>query len=111
SQRIEAVEGGGMAAIVDMVVERYLHADYRAAHPEVVEALRAQLLRTDAAGYAATCHAVRAVNWLDALSSIRVPTLVIAGARDIGAPPAMAQAIAERIAGSKLVVFDNASHL
>jgi len=111
SQRIAAVEAGGMAAVADMVVERYLHADWRAAHPEAAAALRAQLLRSDPAGYLANCQAVRAVDWLDKLSTIRVPTLVIAGARDVGATPAMAQAIAERIAGSKLVVFDDASHL
>jgi 3-oxoadipate enol-lactonase len=111
SQRIAAVEAGGMAAVADMVVERYLHADFRAAYPERASALREQLLRSDAAGYVASCRAVRAVDWLDRLQAIRVPTLVIAGARDVGAPPAMAQAIAERIAGSKLVVLDDASHL
>ena len=54
---------------------------------------------------------MRAVDWLDRLPSIRVPTLVIAGARDVGATPAMAQAIAERIPGAQLRVFDDASHL
>ena len=51
--RIAAVEQGGMAAVADAVVERYLHADYRAAHPEVAARLRARLLRTDPAGYLA----------------------------------------------------------
>ena len=51
------------------------------------------------------------MNWLDRLHTIRVPTLVLAGARDVGTPPAMAQAIAERIPGAVLHVFDNASHL
>ncbi|HJV63636.1 MAG TPA: alpha/beta fold hydrolase [Albitalea sp.] len=110
-QRIEAVEAGGMAAVADMVVERYLHADFRAAHPQFAQALRERLLRTDAAGYVATCHAVRAVNWLDRLHEIRVPTLVIAGARDVGATPAMAQAMVERIPGATLALFDDASHL
>ena len=100
-----------MAAVADMVVERYLHADFRAAQPEAASALREQLLRCDPAGYVAACHAVRAVDWLDRLPSIRVPTLVIAGARDVGATPAMAQAIAERIPGAQIRVFDDASHL
>ena len=39
------------------------------------------------------------------------PTLVIAGARDAGATPEMAKAIAERIPGAELRVFDDASHL
>ena len=42
---------------------------------------------------------------------MRTPTLVIAGARDAGATPEMARAIAERIAGAELRVFDDASHL
>jgi 3-oxoadipate enol-lactonase len=111
SQRIAAVEQGGMAAIADMVVERYLHAGYRAAHPGAAAAVRAQVLRNDPAAYVATCHAVRGVDWLERLSTIRVPTLVIAGAQDVGATPEMAKAIADRIEGSKLVVFDDASHL
>lgn len=110
-QRIEAVEKGGMSAVADMVVERYLHADYRAMHPQAAQALKEKLLRSDPAGYVATCCGLRSVNWLDQLHAIRVPTLVLAGARDVGTPPAMGQAIAERIPGALLRVFDNASHL
>ncbi|MEO8081708.1 MAG: alpha/beta fold hydrolase [Caldimonas sp.] len=109
--RIAAVEQGGMAAIADAVVERYLHADYRAAHPGEAAALRARLLRADPAGYAACCRAIAAVDWLDALGDVQTPTLVIAGARDAGATPDMARAIVERISGAELVVFDDASHL
>ncbi|HEY2560765.1 MAG TPA: alpha/beta fold hydrolase [Caldimonas sp.] len=109
--RIAAVEQGGMAAVTDAVVERYLHADYRAAHPDVAAALRAKLLRTDPAAYVACCHAVANVDWLERLASVRLPTLVIAGARDAGATPEMARAIAERIAGAELRVFADASHL
>jgi pimeloyl-ACP methyl ester carboxylesterase len=74
-------------------------------------ALREQLLRCDAAGYVANCRAVRAVDWLDRLSTVRAPTLVIAGGRDVGATPAMARAMAERIPGVQLRTFEDASHL
>jgi 3-oxoadipate enol-lactonase len=110
-QRIAAVRGQGMAAITEMVVERYLHADFRAAHPEAAERIRARLLRDDPAAYAACCAAVAGVDWLDGLAAIRCPTLVIAGARDVGAPPAMGQAIAERVAGAHFHVIEHASHL
>lgn len=110
-QRVAAVQQGGMAAVADAVVERYLSGDYRAAHPQVAQALREQLLRCDPAGYVACCHAVAAVDWLDQLAQVRAPTLVIAGGRDVGATPAMAQAIAGRIDGAQLVVFDEAAHL
>jgi len=111
TQRIAAVEEGGMAAVADMVVERYLHADFRAAEPAFATALRETLLRCDPAGYIASCRAVAAVDWLDALPSIKTPTLVIAGELDLGATPAMAQQIAEGIAGAKLEVMKDASHL
>ena len=59
----------------------------------------------------ATCHAVAGVDWLDRLAGVRTPTLVLAGARDVGATPEMAKAIADRIPGAELRVFQNASHL
>ena len=111
TQRIDTVQTQGMAGIADAVVERYLHADHRAAHPQEAQALREQLLRNAPAGYVAACHAVRSVDWQDRLGSIACPTLVIAGRRDVGATPEMAQAIAERIPGATLKVFDDASHL
>ena len=111
SQRIATVRAQGMAAVAEMVVERYLHADFRAARPDAADAIRQRLLRDDAAGYAASCHAVAHVDWLDRLAQVRCPTLVIAGARDAGAPPAMGQAIAERIPGAVLHVIEDASHL
>jgi len=110
-QRIAAVQGGGMAAIVDSVLERYFSAAFRAARPDVVAAYRAVVLRSDPAGYAACCAAVADVDWLERLRQVACPALVIAGALDVGAPVAMAQAIAERIAGSELLVLDETAHL
>ena len=109
--RIAAVQAGGMARVAEAVVERYLHSDFRAANPAFSAALHAQLLRANSAGYAASCQAIRSVDWLAALSQVKCPTLVLAGARDVGATPAMGQAIAERIPGAQFEVFDDASHL
>ena len=111
SQRVATVQAQGMAAVAEMVVERYLHADFRAAQPAATDAIRQRLLRDDAAGYAASCQAVAGVDWLDRLAQVRCPALVIAGARDAGAPPAMGQAIADRIPGAVLHVVEDASHL
>ncbi|MCX2861150.1 alpha/beta fold hydrolase [Paucibacter sp. PLA-PC-4] len=111
AQRIAAVEAGGMAAVAGMVTERYLHADFRAAEPEAAAFLHGRLLAQDPAAYIAACQAVRRVDYLGALSGVRCPTLVIAGALDQGATPAMAEAIAQRIPGARLEVLAGASHL
>ena len=111
AERIAKVEHGGLAAIADTVMERYFAADFRAAHPERVAAFRRTLLQTDPRGYVACSHAIAAVDWLDRLDRIACPTLVIAGAQDVGAPVSMSQAMAERIPGAELAVVADAAHL
>jgi len=109
--RIAAVEQGGMAAVAEVVVERYLQPAFRAAHSDAAAALKAQLLRADAAGYVAACHAVANVDWQAGLAAVHTPALVLAGALDQGATVAMAEDLASRIAGAELQVFEAASHL
>ena len=109
--RIAAVEAGGMAAVADAVVERYLHADYRAAHPEVAGACaRASCAPTRPATSPPATRSPTSTG-STASPACALPTLVLAGARDAGATPEMAKAIAERIPGAELRVFADASHL
>ncbi len=109
--RIAAVREGGMAAVADLVTQRYLSEAFRAEYPQATANLRTQILENDAAGYCANCQAVADVDWIDQLHRIKCPTLILAGALDAGATPAMAQAMHERIAGSTMDVFEKASHL
>jgi 3-oxoadipate enol-lactonase len=111
AQRIAAVESGGMATVADTVIERYFSAGFRAAHPEAVARWRETVLHCDPQGYVACCRAIAAVDWLDRLGAVKAPALVVAGALDAGATPAMSQAIADRLAGSRLVVLDDVAHL
>lgn len=110
-QRIETVETRGLPAIADAVMGRYFHAAFRAERPDVETIARARLLRTDASGYIACCHAVQGVDWRSGLQNIKCPTLVIAGALDRGTPPAMSEAIAQAIPGARLHILEEASHI
>ena len=91
-------------------MERWFTPGFRAAQPQVVERTRQTLLRSDAAGYVACGHAVASVDWLDRLGGVTLPTLVIAGAHDAGALPAMSEAMASRIAGAQLKTLE-AAHI
>lgn len=51
------------------------------------------------------------MDWLEALSAVRLPTLVIAGRHDIGAPVSAGESIAGRIPGARFAVLEEASHL
>lgn len=111
ADRIAAVQRGGMAAVADAVVQRYLHAAARAADPAAARRLRDSLLARRAEDYAACCAAVAGVDWQAELGRIAVPTLVLAGALDAGAPPAAAQALAQAVGHARCEVIDGASHL
>lgn len=111
AQRIGTVRTHGVAAVVDTVVERYLNGAFRAAQPQVAHALRQQILSMDPQAYAQACEAVAGVDWLDRLTQVSTPTLVLAGAQDMGATPEMARGIAARVPGALLEVFPAASHL
>ena len=108
--RIGTVEKGGMAAIVDGVLARWYTPAFIAAAPEAIAGTRAMLLATPADGYTACCAAVRDMDQRDAVASIRVPTLVIAGAHDEATSPADGRFLAGRITGARYVELP-AAHL
>jgi 3-oxoadipate enol-lactonase len=66
---------------------------------------------TDAEGYMGCCAAVGGVDTTARLPAIAVPTLVLAGELDQGTPVAMARTLADAIAGARLEVLAEASHL
>lgn len=110
AQRADAVRAGGMAAVADAVVERFLSPGSRADQPELTAAVRAQVLQADAAGYAEACLAIRMADWRAQLPGIRCPVQVVAGSLDLGSTVAMAQAIVDGVPGAQLSVLD-AAHL
>lgn len=111
AQRIASVQAQGLAAVADATMVRWFTPAFRAARPEVVERFRQAVLRSDPAGYVATCAAIAEVDWLDRLPAVACPALVIAGALDAGAPPAMGRAIATAIPGAELQVWDDVAHM
>lgn len=110
AQRAEAVRAGGLPAIADAVLDRFLMPSTRTGQPELAAAVRAQLLQADAAGYAQACLAIRGADWQAQLAQIRCPVQVVAGSADLGTPVALSQAVADGIAGAQLSVLP-AAHL
>ena len=111
AQRVATVRAQGMAAVVDIIVERYLCDNYRSQNPLAVSKLKHKLLGNDPASYAACCEAVANVDWIDALNRVKTPTLILGGAYDKGATPEMADEIHQRIASSQLTILPEVSHL
>jgi 3-oxoadipate enol-lactonase len=110
-QRIEAAKSAGMAGQVDETLERWFRPEYLQLNPPEVEMIRRQILATPVTGYVGCCEALRRLNFLDRLSEIEVPTLIMVGEEDPGTPVAASEAMQARISGSKLVVLPSARHL
>lgn len=106
-QRMDAVAKGGMAAVADAVMERWVLDQ---SHPSS-KALRRMLLRTDPAGYAGCAAALRDTRGADVVGRIECPTTVIVGDKDVSTPPAAAQAVRDAIRGSELVTIPDAAHI
>jgi 3-oxoadipate enol-lactonase / 4-carboxymuconolactone decarboxylase len=84
--RIKMVGEGGMAAVVDMAMQRFFSPQTLAHSHALASAVRSVLVGTDPAGYVAGCAALRDFDSRSMLRKVRVPTLVISGDRDIATP-------------------------
>ncbi len=110
-ERGELVRARGTAAVADVLLPRWLTAEYSAAHPGDVAWLREQILSTSASGYAGCCDAIATMNLADELPGVGAPTLVVAGAQDPATPVEHAELIAAKIPGAVLEVVDPGAHI
>ena len=101
SARIAAVRAGGMAAIVDMVMQRFFTPRYIERADAPFQTVRRTFLSIDPGGYAACGAAIRDMDLRPALGRIRAPALVVAGRFDQATTPEQGRAIAQAIPGAR----------
>lgn len=102
---------GGMAAIADGVMQRFFSPEILAEGNMYASSTRAVILGTDPVGYAGCCAAIRDMDHAALLESIRVPTLVIVGERDVATPwMGHGEILARDIPGAQ-VLYLPAAHL
>jgi 3-oxoadipate enol-lactonase len=102
---------GGTAPIADAVVAGWTTEAFAARRPDVAGALRAMLLASPAAGYAACCGLLEGLDLRPCLGRIGAPTLVLAGAQDAALGPEHGALIARGVPGARLELLDPAAHL
>ena len=84
--RRKAVLDGGMAAVIDLVMQRFFTPETLTRGDAYAQSVRSVILGTDPIGYAGCCAALRDMDHTQLLRQIRVPTLVIVGDRDVATP-------------------------
>jgi 3-oxoadipate enol-lactonase/4-carboxymuconolactone decarboxylase len=100
--RIAAVQKGGMAAVVDVAMQRFFSPQTLQKQSPDVASIRSVFLGTDPVGYLGCCAALRDMNHGDILKQIKAPTLVISGDRDVATPwSGHGERLAQEIPGAK----------
>ncbi|MGF1472120.1 MAG: 3-oxoadipate enol-lactonase [Rubrobacteraceae bacterium] len=111
ASRAATVREDGMGAISEAVLERWFTRGFLAGNTETAAWAENMLLSTPAEGYAGCCEAIRDMDLRGRLAAIGAPTLVIAGADDEATTLDHAEFISDSVAGSHLVVIEEAAHL
>jgi len=103
-------KGGSVAAIADMAINVWLTQGYQKKHPAETARMKEMMIATPVEGYIGCCAAVRDMDYREVVKEISVPTMVIAGSKDMATNMEAAQFIVDRVKGSKLAVVD-AAHI
>jgi 3-oxoadipate enol-lactonase len=103
--RIAAVQTGGMAAIVDEVLDTWLVKETGA-----TELARELIMTTGCEGYIACAKALKILDFKTSLRRLSCPVLFMVGEHDGIHPREMAE-LAELTPGASLVTLANAAHL
>jgi 3-oxoadipate enol-lactonase len=110
-ERIEKARKQGMESLLEETMERWFTPSFLKQNPPILALIRQEFLATPASGYIGCIEAIRRLNYLDQLSRIKIPTLIMVGEDDPGTPVSASEAIHDRISNSKLVILPSARHL
>jgi len=109
---IKMTEEFGPSKVYEVMLPKVLGATTQSTQPKVVEFVRGIASKQGGAGVIGGLVALRdRPDATPELSKIKVPTLIIVGEEDAVTPPALSEAMAAAIPGSKLVRIPGAGHL
>jgi 3-oxoadipate enol-lactonase len=111
NDRIETVRRSGLAAISEMVLERWFAPNFRTKHPSAYAGWCNLLERTPVEGYVGTCASIRDADLTEQVASIALPTLVIAGEEDRSTPPDLVRETANRIPKARFETIPGTGHI
>ena len=110
-ERKQTAREKGMSALVESTLQRWFTSSYLKANSPAIDPIRKQFLATPVTGFLGCSEAILGLNYLDRLSEIKLPSLIIVGEDDPGTPVPASEAIHAHIPGSRLEILPSASHL
>lgn len=109
TDRIAAIEAGGIGVIAEPTMERWFSPAFRAT-PDC-GAWKLMLERQDQAGYLACCQAIADADFRERLGAIDGPVLCIGGSLDGATPPDAMRDLSDRIKSARLEIIEGVGHL
>ena len=110
--QVQQIQADGMTGIVNGMLPKLLSPETVSKQPEIVKRVRDMMMHTSPEGAIGALRGMaEREDQTERLSQINVPTLIVVGKEDPITPVADSQKMHERIAGSQLVVIENASHV
>jgi len=90
---------------LEATMERWFTPSFLKLSPPMLGVIRKQFLATPAKGYMGCIEAIRKLSYLGRLSKIKIPTLIMVGEDDPGAPVAVSEAMHQRMPNSRMVII------
>jgi len=109
--RIAAVKkANSLTPLADGTMERWFTDAFKPRNPGRWKQIHATIAGTTPAGYLGCAAAILDFDFVPKLPQVKVPTLVVCGAKDEGTPPAGNRRIAELIPGARYEEIADARH-
>lgn len=107
--RIDTVRTGGMQAIHDATMERWLGRKWQ--ETQSLARLSRTFLATPAEGWCACATAIAGTDFYETTATLTLPTLAIAAANDGSTPPDLVRETAALIRGHRFALIRGAGHI
>lgn len=109
--RISILNEKGISGLWAGSLGNWLTPAFIEANPDVVEQMKNEFLLTDPEGFKGCAAALKGLDYLKDLGSMKVPTLFVAGSEDKGAAPQTMQEMADACAGGQYALVPECGHI
>ncbi len=109
--RADGAAKDGLSLMVPIQMGRWFSDEFRAAHPEVIQAITRVFLASDVKCYQSSCEMLGATDLRETAKSLRQPVAILVGEDDQATPLHMSRTLRELIPRSTLTIVPKGRHL
>jgi 3-oxoadipate enol-lactonase len=111
NHRMKIVRDGGMEALIERTLQRWFTPAFLAKPSPALDKMRRMMGGTSRDGYCGCGAALKALNYGATLAQISLPTLLMVGAQDLGAPVEIVREMHRALPKSRYVEIPDAGHI